>query len=684
MTEELIDKGVIGMKQRREGTARPGKTRQGWGITGKLVVAIVGSVIIAVALLLGIVYFQMSHALSDKSEDLLQTTTERTLQETRAWMNSTLTMLEAQRDTIEYEDMDVPAMSEYIRHTVGQNEAYPAGLYVALTDGALYHASFVPGPDFDATTKSWYQDGINSEDFILGDVYFDEDSQAYVVGASGVLKTSGGAVRGVAAADVYLDAISQIVSQVQIEDTGGIFLVDTRTDTIIGHKDPNITGKTLGELTEGLYGYVSQRISNGATGLDLYEGSYVQVEQVPGSDWAAVAYVSRGEVLQELNQLTGSMLLVAVLAVLVLVVLVVIQVRRVIGRPVQELSRVATRIAQGELNQKIHYHSNDELGVLADDFNQVTLQLRSYVTYINEIADTLREIADGNLTFTLQQEYNGEFEKIKSSLEEISYALNGIMGQLRAASKDVAAGAEQVSNSATTLSQGSTEQAAEVETLAGHINAVSDSVHKIAQGAQEARRLSQAVKDGLLSSNDKMKNMTVVIQRISDKSTEIHKVVKTIEDIAFQTNILALNAAVEAARAGAAGKGFAVVADEVRALAGKSSEAAQETTVLLSQTVESMDEGVQAAQDTATSMLDVVAHADEMSKLIDGIADYTRQQDVNAEEITQGIGQISTVVQTNVATAEESAAASEELSGQAAMLRELVSRFQLRETAGIR
>ncbi len=192
------------------------------------------------------------------------------------------------------------------------------------------------------------------------------------------------------------------------------------------------------------------------------------------------------------------------------------------------------------------------------------------------------------------------------------------------------------------------------------------------------------MKDGLLSSNDKMKNMTVVIQRISDKSTEIHKVVKTIEDIAFQTNILALNAAVEAARAGAAGKGFAVVADEVRALAGKSSEAAQETTVLLSQTVESMDEGVQAAQDTATSMLDVVAHADEMSKLIDGIADYTRQQDVNAEEITQGIGQISTVVQTNVATAEESAAASEELSGQAAMLRELVSRFQLRETAGIR
>ncbi len=173
--------------------------------------------------------------------------------------------------------------------------------------------------------------------------------------------------------------------------------------------------------------------------------------------------------------------------------------------------------------------------------------------------------------------------------------------------------------------------------------------------------------------------MTEVIQRISDKSTEIHKIVKTIEDIAFQTNILALNAAVEAARAGAAGKGFAVVADEVRALAGKSSSAAKETTALLSQTVESMDEGVRAAQDTADSILKVVAHADEMNKLIDGIADYTRQQDANTAEIARGIEQISTVVQTNVATAEASAAASEELAGQAAMLRELVAKFRLQE-----
>lgn len=653
--------------------------RRGVGITVKLLGATVASIIIAMGVLLAVVYNQMSEALMEKGDEILRTTMDRTIQETKAWMNGTLAMLETQRDTIEYEDMDIPEMTEYIRHTVDQNEAYPAGLYVALTDGSLYHASFVPGPDFDALSKSWYQDGVASEDFILGDVYFDEDSQSYVVGASGVLKDGNGEVRGVAAADVYLDSISRIVSQTRIEDTGGIFLVDTRTDTIIGHQDAEILGKKLGEIGTGMYAYAEERIGAGKEELSLYEDTYVQVAQVPGSDWTAVAYVSRGEVLRELSDLTRYMTIVAVGALILVTVLVAIQIRRIIGRPVKELSQVATRIAEGNLNQSIRYRSRDELGVLADNFNRVTLRLRDYVKYIDEISNKLREIAGGNLAFTLENDYAGEFAKIKDSLEEISVELNETMGQLRVASRDVAAGAEQVSGGAVTLSQGSTEQASEVEALAGHINAVSDSVGNIAKGAEEARNISRDVKQGLLDSNEKMGYLTEVIQKTSDKSAEIHKIVKTIEDIAFQTNILALNAAVEAARAGEAGKGFAVVADEVRTLAGKSSDAAKETTNLLSQTISSMEEGVKAARDTAGSMLSVVEQADRMDGLIGGIADYTRQQAVNAEEITHGIDQIAVVVQTNVETAEASAAASEELSGQAMVLREMVGRFRLKD-----
>lgn len=652
--------------------------RRGTGITIKLGVAVVVSVILAVTVLLAVVYDSMSRTLLEKSEEMLRTTTEKTIQETRAWMNRTLTMLEMQRDTIVYEDMDVSRMTEYIRHTVNQSEAFPAGLYVALTDGSLYHASFVPGPEFNALEKSWYVNGLASENFILGEVYFDEDSRSYVVGASGVLRDRNGAVRGVAAADVYLDSISEIVSKIQIEDTGGIFLVDTRTETIIGHKDESIVGKKLSEAGGGMYAYAGEQLETGQTGLSLYEDTYIQTAEVEGSSWAVVAYVSKGEVLSELRGLTMTMVKLSAAAVLLLILLIAVQIRRIVGRPVKELSRVATRIAEGDLDQAIRYRSGDELGILADNFNRVTIRLRDYVKYIDEISGAMQEIAGGNLDFTLKNEYAGEFAKIKSSLDDISVELNGAMRQLSVSSRDVAAGAAQVSNSAVSLSQGSAEQAAEVETLARHIDEVSDSVEQVARDAQKASGISKEVRQGLLESNTKMKNMTEVIRKIGDRSNEIHKIVKTIDDIAFQTNILALNAAVEAARAGEAGKGFAVVADEVRTLAGKSAEAAKETTLLLGETISSMEEGMDAADDTAGSMLSAAELADEMDGLISDIADQTKQQAVTASEIRRGIGQIADVVQGNVTTAESSAAASEELSGQAAALRELVSRFRLK------
>lgn len=655
-----------------------GSGRRGIGITVKLVAAVVASVIIAVSALLAVVYDRMSQTLLEKSEEILHTTTDKTLQETKAWMNRTLTMLETQRDIIEYEDMDLPEMKAYIKHTAGQNDAYPAGLYVALTDGSLYHASFVPGPDFNALVKSWYLDGLESEEFLLGDVYFDEDSQSYVVGASGVLKDGKGAVRGVAAADVYLDSISNIVSNIQIEDTGGIFLVDTNTDTIIGHKDPETVGKKLSE-SSGMYAYAAEQIQAGKTGLSFYEDTYIEIAGIEGSSWAAVAYVSKAEILSELYSLTSTMTKMSAIAVFVLTLLVIIQIRRIIGRPVKELSRVATKIAEGELNQTIHCKSRDELGVLADNFSRVTVRLRDYIKYIDEISDTLWEIAKGNLAFELKSEYAGEFAKIKESLDAISVELNIAMGQLNVSSRDVAAGAAQVSNTAVNLSQGSTEQASEVEALAGYIGKASDSVQKIAQGAQKASGLSREVRDGLLDSNAKMQNMTEVIRKINEKSNAIHKIVKTIDDIAFQTNILALNAAVEAARAGDAGKGFAVVAEEVRTLAGKSADAAKETTELLGETISSMEEGVCAADDTAKSMLAAAERAEEMDGLIGGIADYAKQQAVTAEEISHGIDQIAIVVKSNVNAAESSAAVSEELSGQAAALRELVSRFRLKK-----
>ena len=649
------------------------------GITKKLVSAIIVTIIIMVAVLLFLVYNRVSDALLTKSESLLGETTDKAVQETSAWMNKTLTMLTMQRDTIEYENMNISEMTEYIKHTVDQNDAYPAGLYVALKNGSLYHATFVPGPDFNALEKSWYQDGIQSEDFILGDVYFDEDSQSYVVGASGMLKNERGAVRGVAAADVYLNSISDIVGDIKLEKTGGIFLVDTRTDTIIGHRDPEMTGRVLSEFNGDMYEYAATQIKNGTSGLSVYDDNvYIQVAQVPGSDWTAVAYVSKSEVLGDLKMLTGMMASVAAVSILAAVVLIILLVRRIIGKPVTELNYVAGRIAEGDLNQNINYHSKDELGELSDNFGRTVVRLRDYVDYIDEISEKLQDIARGDLAFTLSHDYVGEFMKIKESLEGISRAFNETMGQINTAASQVAEGAGYVSEGAQTLSIGSAQQSEAVENLATHISEVYDGIQKTAQGAKKASEISQKVGSNILDSNEKMQHMNTAIQKISAKSTEIHNIIKTIEDIAFQTNILALNAAVEAARAGEAGKGFAVVADEVRNLASKSSEAAKDTTALIDQTVEAVEEGSGLAKETADSMMAVVENTDEVNKLIEGIAQYSAKQAAATEEVIRGINQISDVVQSNMSTAEKSAAASEELSGQANMLRELVSKFRLK------
>lgn len=644
----------------------------------KLVGVTIPFVSITIAVLLYVLYTNVSQTLLEKSETLLHTTSERTIQETEAWINKTVTALEQQRDTLSYFDLDIPQMQEYIRHTVDGSDAYPAGIYVALTDGSLYHATFVPGPDFNALEKSWYKNGIQSEDIILGDVYFDEDSQSNVVGASGIFKDSQGQAKGVVAADVYLDSIADIVNQIQIEETGGIFLVDTRTFTIIGHKDPEILGKVLTEIDEGMYRYAASQIQAGETGLFINDNTYVEISTIPNSDWAAVTYVPREEVLKDVDNLFQTVIPIVLVIVLVLFVLIIICVRRMVGKPVRKLNQVASEIADGNLEQSIQYKAHDELGELADNFNRTTIRLREYVVYIEEIANSLAEIAAGNLNFTLEQEYVGEFSKIRTSLEDISSSLNRVIGQINMTAHQVSMGSEHVSTGAQTLSQGAAEQASAIEELATTITEVSDVVQKDAQGAKKASEISLAVEQSIKESNEKMQNMAEAIQRINDQSMEIYKIIKTIDDIAFQTNILSLNASVEAARAGTAGKGFAVVADEVRNLAAKSAEAAHETGELIEQTVEAVQKGTAAADDMAGSLLEVVEQSKEVSKHANMIAVHSEKQAVSMEEIAQGIRQVSSVVQTNSATAQESAAASEQLLEQARILKQLVSKFRLK------
>lgn len=374
----------------------------------------------------------------------------------------------------------------------------------------------------------------------------------------------------------------------------------------------------------------------------------------------------------------GRIVITSLVVIAILSVLMAIYIIRTINRPVKELDSVAKKIAEGDLDQNITYESKDELGTLAANFNKTVGRLRNYVSYINEISNVLRQIAGGNLVFELNLKYEGQFAKVKEALEEISRSLNDTLGQINQAADQVSSGSDQVSSGAQALSQGATEQASSIEELAATINEISNQVKDTAANANAVRQQTDQTGDQVATSNEQMQEMIAAMTEISDKSGQISRIIKTIEDIAFQTNILALNAAVEAARAGEAGKGFAVVADEVRNLASKSSEASKSTAALIEGTVQAVEKGTEIANATAESLFAVVESTKGVVASVDKIASAADQQAESIAQVTQGIDQISSVVQTNSATAEESAAASEELSSQAQVMKGLVGRFTLR------
>ena len=355
-------------------------------------------------------------------------------------------------------------------------------------------------------------------------------------------------------------------------------------------------------------------------------------------------------------------------------------IARCILSPVKEIEAAALKMGQGDFDIEISYQSKDELGVLADQMRDLTRRIH---TIIDDENAFLAKMAAGDFTVdsTCPDQYIGTFQPLLHSFLGISDRLNQTMSQISTASDQVSSGADQVANGAQVLAQGSTEQASSVEELAASINDVSQQVTQNAESARNASSKASEVGDSMTQCNSKMQEMIDAMAEINDSSQEISKILKTIEDIAFQTNILALNAAVEAARAGTAGKGFAVVADEVRNLAAKSDQAAKATKALIERSVQAVENGTQIANETADSLLSAVEGAQDMGRIVDQISTASDHQADAIDQITLGIDQISSVVQSNSATSEESAAASQELSSQAQVMKGLVSTFRLKDSA---
>ncbi len=491
-------------------------------------------------------------------------------------------------------------------------------------------------------------------------------------------------IQGVIVVDINVDNFAKVKSSndkyttmsTDIITQNGIIVYNSNSKDFIGQNIKDLFGTEM-------FGQISEKTKAGvAFQMEAnYDGEHLMQYYYPIKAGEEIWWSSTSLTKSDLNKSVVSLIIMMigiVLFILVIIIFSVIFILKRMLKPIDGVVAAAESIVKGELDINVSTQSGDEIGTLSKSFAMMSQNLK---IVISDVGYLLGEMAKGNFHLKTQHEdkYIGEYRNILLAIHDISHNLSSTITEINTVANQVSAGSEQVSDGAQALSQGATEQASSVEKLSATLLEISQKTERNAENAKFAIQLSHEAGEGAKKSNVHMDELMSSMNKISNTSAEIGKIIKTIDDIAFQTNILALNAAVEAARAGVAGKGFAVVADEVRNLAGKCTESAKNTTILIESAIGAVENGTKHAADTAKSLRAVVAKTETVDNTIRKIAEASEEQSNAMSQITNGLEQISAIVQTNSATAQESAAASEELSSQAQMLKSLVGQFQLKE-----
>ncbi len=546
--------------------------------------------------------------------------------------------------------------------------------YIAEDDYYLVSPSVYSKADYDVSSKEYYK-AVTENRICITDPYVDAITGGIVITISGPI-TVNGKIEGLAAVDIAIEKLTKMVGEYALGDTGYFSLI-TKNNIVAAHRDEDSLLKPIDEIS--LSDSIIASINSGSQEVSEYvyknEKLFGNSVSIGSTGWKILSSMPEKEFMADTRQLLTTIITVFLIVLIILLITLAILINKM-TKPIKKLTETTNKLAKGDLNVSLEIKSDDEIGELAKSVDSLTLRLKSYILYINESVKVLSEVADGNLAMELENDYEGEFAKLKAALIHVSNTLTDTIGKIKNSSSSINMNAEQVSTGAQTLAQGTTEQASAIEELSAEVNEIYQTIVGNADYAKNAGDKATEASREVEIGNGHMRDMLSAMDEISNSSSEIGKIIKVIDDIAFQTNILALNAAVEAARAGSAGKGFAVVADEVRNLAQKSAEAAKQTTTLIENSIQAINKGTVLADEAEKSLSSIVSKTNETNELINEIVKASSQQTVSVNQIRSGIEQISSVVQENAATAEASAANSEELSGQSQILNDLISRFK--------
>ena len=517
-------------------------------------------------------------------------------------------------------------------------------------------------------------DVVNEKRTIVTQPFVNEVTQTLNVSICAPIASANGDTAGFVTVNIGLDDLSAFSTALAFDETGSVTLL-SKDNVVMGYSNPQLIGQTFTDIE--MSDNLRQELDTPSGNTMKYTISGQErngiVTQIPDYGWKLIVGMSTEEYGAQANSTVLWLLFLLVLSTVILALCLRLLIVKKL-RPLSEVNHALREMSKGNLQVSIAHRSNDEIGQMADSMRSCLETLSMYVT---EIASVMNRLEKGDLTVSSSVQFKGDFIPIQHSIFGFVEELNYLMQSITQASEQVSAGSQHVAYGSQALAQGATEQASSVEELSATITQLSTTVKSNSEMAQNASVNATHVNAQIAESGEKMNQSLELMQQIRTSAAKVSGIIKTIEDIAFQTNILALNAAVEAARAGQSGKGFAVVADEVRNLAEKSAEASKATTTLISSMVASIEHGSESMQETKQYMDNVVAAASEITAVFQKISEASERQSTAITQVTQSTGQISSVVQTNSATAEQSAAASEQLSSQAENLKNLTRRFRI-------